>query len=267
MILKEILAFGKKELQNISSTPLLDTQIICKYCLCVSTEYLITHEDVTIENISEKKIRQMIQERKKGMPIAYITKQKEFFHQNFYVDTHVLIPRPETEELIEYVLQYFSSTKHTVLDLGTGSGCIAITLKKERPEYNIFASDISLQALNIAKKNAKTLQQEIQFIESDLLSNIKESFDLIIANLPYVESNAKDPSIFYEPDTALYSGIDGLDHYRALSKQVLQKNCKHLIIEIDNKQAEKIKDIFPQSKTIHIIKDLSNFYRFAHIIF
>jgi release factor glutamine methyltransferase len=266
MILKDILTFGKKELKNTSATPLLDTQIICEYCLSVPTEYLMTHEHITVQNISEEEIKLMIQQRKKGMPIAYLIKQKDFFHQTFYVDNNVLIPRPETEELIEYVLGYFPHTPFKVLDLGTGSGCIAITLKKERPQFQVSASDISLKALNIAKKNAKTLQQEIHLIQSDLLFNIKESFDLIIANLPYVENKAKDPSIFYEPNIALYSGADGLDHYRTLSQQISKKNCKHLIIEIDDKQAEKIKDIFPQAKQIHIMKDLSHYYRFAHII-
>lgn len=357
MIIKDILRFGEKELDETSSTSILDTQILSEHFLKVDKKYLITNSDKKINIKREKEIREAIQKRKEGAPIAYIINKKEFFSREFYVNERVLIPRPETEELIEYVLDLVDKRRSKsflnnsipkqelgnkkeraqepgnkkiqnknsvtlslskcpdktqddsnfplhILDLGTGSGCIACTMKLERPELQVYASDISKNALEVAKKNSKNLGADITFIKSDLLSfkqKLKEChpefisgsqatkpnypaeilkqvqnnrehqasyfFHIIIANLPYVQESAKHPSIKQEPDTALYSGVDGLDHYRRLSKQISKDICKHLIIEIDDKQAEKIPSIFPQAESVKIIKDFAGLKRIGHIIF
>jgi release factor glutamine methyltransferase len=285
MNIQELLRFGETELQSTSPTPLLDTQILCEYFLTVDKKHLLMHSNDIIDIKKEKELLEAIKKRKSGIPIAYITNIKEFFSREFYVDKRVLIPRPETEELIEYTLQFvipacpesYSLDKPLqILDLGTGSGCIASTLKLEKPEMQVYASDISKDALEVAKKNAKKLEVDIHFLQSDLLSSVIPAkagihppplFNLIIANLPYVRKDAKHPSTKCEPDTALYSGEDGLEHYRRLSKQISKNVCKHLIIEIDDKQAEKISSTFPQSGSIKIIKDLAGLRRIAHISF
>ncbi len=285
--IKDLIQFGKKELNNISNTPLLDTRIIVSHFLEKSETYLITHEEVEVSKELEDIIKKNIEKRKNHYPIAYITNKKEFYGRDFYIDKNVLIPRPETEELIEYVLKIikndFDSNLIKILDLGTGSGCIAITLKKELEQQtrsrdlayreeiskiNIYASDISTKALGIAKRNAENHKVDIKFFQSDLLEKFpKKYFDLIIANLPYIEDSWNHPSIKHEPNTALFSGKDGLDHYRRLSKQVSSENCENLILEIGDNQVTEIKKIFSFTKDVKIIKDLGNINRIVHIKF
>ena len=168
----------------------------------------------------------------KGTPVQYIIGFEDFYGRSFMVNEHVLIPRPETEELvlgaIERVERIFGKNKQIdVVDIGTGSGAIAITLKLERPELNVTASDISEDALNVAKKNAERLSAEVAFEKGDLLTPFLEKgqkFDVVISNPPYIPmSDKEEMSIVvteHEPHQALFAGEDGLDLYRRFKDEL-----------------------------------------------
>ena len=186
-------------------------------------------------------------------PLAYRNGIQDFYGRDFIVTPDVLIPRPETEQIIDAVLTlagkpYLPGIKPTpnqlpknptILDIGTGSGCIAITIKKELPDAIVYASDISEKALNVAKKNAKKHHTEIDFIKSNLLQNINFTPDLITANLPYVDENWEwldKTSLDYEPATALYAEDHGLALIKTLIQETKQRKIKYLILEADPSQ-------------------------------
>ena len=267
--IKNLLEAGREQLGSLPSY-MVDVRAILCHFLSIDHSYLLTHEDEVVDSKIIAKILKAFEQRKNKTPLAYILGYKEFFGRDFFVNRHTLIPRPETEELIEYALTFLEGNSK-VLDIGTGSGCMAITLKKEKKDLEVFASDISKEALSMAKKNAKNLEASISFFESDLLASkelqSQAPFFLITANLPYVRDDAQHHSIEQEPNSALFSGPDGLDHYRALSAQTSKDICSHLLLEIDDAQGDLIADIFPQAKNIKIIKDLAGLNRIAHIEF
>lgn len=217
----------------------------------------------------------MIQQRLKNEPVAYLINNKEFYGLNFYVDKNVLIPRPETEVLVDEIFKHIRIANHesriTICDIGTGSGCIAITLKKYLPKAKVYASDISKKALAVAKKNARKLKVKILNKQGDLLKPLKKiKINIIAANLPYLTPRQmKEESIQAEPKLALSGGKDGLDLYKELLNQVKEYAQKPLIfLEIDPRQAMKIRRLIkkklPQA-VIEIKKDLSGRNRIAII--
>lgn len=169
----------------------------------------------------EEAICQAKEEIAKGRPLAYIIKEEAFYDLVFYVDERVLIPRPDTERLVEKVLAFLPKSGH-ILDLGTGSGCIPITVLKHRPDAAGKALDLSPDALCVAKKNADLVgvDDRLTFVQGDMTKNPfgEERFDAIISNPPYIprEDIKKYPSLSYEPQMALDGGVDGLDFYRAI---------------------------------------------------
>lgn len=188
--------------------------------------------------------------RLKHEPLAYIAGKKEFWGRDFIVDSRVLIPRQETEELIEVALGLLDSNSNSsVLDLCTGSGCIGITLKLERPLLEVSASDISLSALEVAKMNAQYLGAEIQWYQGDLFGfNPKNCFDLIICNPPYIAStDILNREIYdYEPPHALWAEKNGFHFYERISVESMKyiSNKGKIVLEIGYNQAEIIKRIF-----------------------
>lgn len=219
----------------------------------------------------------VLKKRLVGEPIDYILGFAEFMGLKFKVSRQVLIPRPETEILVEAALRYVSRHKAQVkrtniLDLGTGSGCIAISLAKFLPQAKVDALDISKSALKIAEENADLNKVKINFLESDLfksadLNNIQ--YDMIVSNPPYVRSLdivGLQPEIQFEPNIALDGGFDGLDFYRRIIKHSPKYLAKgaFLILEIGFGQARDIKDIFQKSgnfEIIEVIKDYNNIDR------
>lgn len=191
-------------------------------------------------------------------PKAYKDGVQEFFGREFLVSPDVLIPRPETEAMVEMVLslagkEYLPGVavpdsvlpeKPRILDVGTGSGCVAVTLKLELPEAEVSACDISLPALEVAEKNARRLKAEVEFMKSDLLSAVGkcDKFDVIVANLPYVDRSWPWISgVECEPDLALYAEDGGLEIVFRLFKQV-QNKTNYLLIEADPCQHERVKE-------------------------
>lgn len=191
------------------------------------------------------------------MPEAYIRGVQDFYGRNYIVTPDVLIPRPETEQIIDMVLSlagksYLPGVKAPkkqlpdnpiILDVGTGSGCIAITIKKELKNAKVYASDVSENALQIAQKNATKHSASINFIISHLLNNVKFTPDVIVANLPYVDEDwdwLNKESLSYEPRIALYAKDHGLALIKELVKQTADRQTKYLILESDPYQHQEI---------------------------
>ena len=250
MNLSETLIYGNKFLKiNNIKTFSLDSELLLSKVLDIRREELLINLHKRIEKKKFKKYKKLLNKRKNKEPIAYILKKKEFWKLDFYVDQSVLIPRPETEIIVEEVLKFYNyNSSKNFLDIGTGTGCIAISILKERPKCKATAIDISKKAINVAKFNAKMhhLQNKIKFVNIDIDKFSYNKYDFIISNPPYiniVDLKRLDLGIkLYEPIIALEAGIDGLSEIKKIirkSKTLLKNNGK-LIFEIGNKHIEII---------------------------
>ena len=282
------------------SSPDLDARLLLSSILKKPKEWIIANGKEELAESEASAFKALIDRRKKGEPIAYIIGHKEFYDLDFIVTPDVLIPRPETETLIDDVLEHIrhlsasleakknqpsllQPTTHNlqpnldIADVGTGCGCIAITLAKQLPGANIWAFDISKKALSIARKNSLNCKaNNIKFIENDLLSGVRQKFDIVCANLPYLDKDLKAllgssrsdfAGLKFEPKLALSGGPDGLDLYRKLITQLkyILKPGGVFFCEIGtSKQAgnliELIKKHLPAAKT-EIKKDLAGLDR------
>ena len=195
----------------------------------------------TLNNELLKKFKVLLNRRKKKEPLAYILNHKEFWKYSFYIDKNVLIPRPDTEILIEEILKLYHKDRNlSVLDIGTGSGCIIISLLKDRLRFNGTAIDISKKAINIAKYNAKMhqLTHRIKFYKTSVDNFFKGKYDLIVSNPPYINSLSlkylEKDILGHEPIQALEGGFDGFNVFNKIIKMssILLKKCGKLVIEI-----------------------------------
>lgn len=230
------------------------------------------HQELLIND--EEELKEITQELKTGKPYQQILGYTEFYGEKFFVDENVLIPRPETEELLEITIQRLKKLKIKklkILDVGTGSGIIPITLKKHFPDAEISAMDISEKALEIAKKNAASLQTEINFIQADYLNtNLTENYDIIISNPPYIgideNIEIEDSVKGFEPNIALFSPTsDALIFYRKIAKdaeQFLNENGM-IFLEINQKLGKETLELFQNFSEFQLIKDLSGNDRFV----
>jgi len=184
----------------------------------------------------------LLGKRKKRLPVAYIIHEKDFFGRKFIVNKHTLIPRPESEDIIELLKKYVSHQQNSSLnlvDIGTGSGCLGITAKLEFPEIEVVLSDISSSALKIASKNAKNLSADVKIIKSNLLKAIGTKPNIIIANLPYVDESWEiSPETKYEPSRALFADNNGKDLTQKMIVQAskIQQKNDIIIFESDPSQ-------------------------------
>jgi len=227
---RDILKQACTQLTN-SSTPRLDIELLLGFALKVGRSFFYTHADYHLTETEWINFSQLLTRRQQGEPVAYILGRREFWSLELQVSQATLIPRPETELLVELALSKIPK-QHPVriADLGTGSGAIALAIARERPLAQIYALDISLEALKLAKLNAEQLGlTNIQFLAGDWLASLVEGeFDVIVSNPPYLA--ADDPhlaqgDIRFEPQNALVAGIDGLEAYRKLipeAKRVLK---------------------------------------------
>jgi len=230
--------------QASTSVNRLDVELILAHFLGVERSFLHAHPETELTEVQTTQLAQMLERRAKNEPLAYITGVKDFYGREFKVTKDVLIPRPETEVLIE-VAKSLNPSK--ILDVGTGSGCIAITLAKELPNAKITGVDISEKALKIAKENAQKHLVEIDFRQSNLLNGPKdEKYDLIVANLPYVDENWDwlSPELAFEPSEALFALDGGLKLIKLLIQQAPKhlEQGGHLLLEADRTQHQKITD-------------------------
>jgi release factor glutamine methyltransferase len=251
----------------------LDALLLLCFSLHIQKNTFYTHPERTIFPSDAQKFIQQIEKRAQKTPLQYITGIQEFMSLTFMVNPHVLIPRPDTEVCVEAVLKKYSHTKDplSILELGTGSGCIAVSLAKYLPNATITATDISSEALDVAKENAKrnTVLEKIQFIKSDLFSHIPpQKFDVVISNPPYIPSaHIKTLSVEvkdHEPLLALDGGEDGYLFYRS----ILPKAKDHLlpngivILEVGIGQAQTVAEQMASSfSNVQVVLDLSQIPR------
>lgn len=274
----EAYTWGCRVLKRISPSARLDTEVLLTFVLKISPEELIIRPNISLNRGQQKKFLALIKKRATGIPIAYLTGNKEFNNLNFKVTPAVLIPRPTTEILVENIIDYCQNQLNlSILDIGTGSGAMAIALAKNLPQNKITASDKSSSALKIAKLNAKKQQVKIKFIHSDLLNKIPKKFqpDIICANLPYLSKDLKisvwqKKQLASEPPSALWAKNNGLDLYLKLFKQIKAKKWQPqlIIVEINPGQAKALIQVIKQSLPNYQIKkiaDLTGFTRFLEI--
>ena len=275
MTIKEILMKYCKELENISDTPRLDVEMLLKKALGdVDSMYIRMYLDKQLTQEQEKYFLEMIKERLNERPIAYIIGNREFMGLDFFVKEGVLIPRPDTETLVEEIINICNNrTGLNILDIGTGSGAITISLAKYLDKSHVVSADISDIALEIASKNAisNNVDERIDFIKSDVFSNVPqgEKFDLIVSNPPYIrkadidglDRQVKD----FEPYNALEGGEDGLDFYRKITKESKDflKNKGILAYEVGHDQAYDVSEIMRENgfEGIYTKRDLQGFER------
>lgn len=240
--------------------------------LILDRSYLVAHGEEELSAETLAKLRAALERRVQGEPLAYIVGEKEFYGRKFRVDARVLIPRPETETLVDLVRERMQSTASDlrqfatdfatvsrqsasrqvasagrILEIGTGSGCLAVTLALELPEAEAVATDVSAEALIVAQENARRLGARVEFRRADLLAGLAGEFEVLVANLPYVDADwewLEQRSLDYEPAGALYSEQGGLAHYARLLEQLgaaeAKVRARWLVLEADPCQQDEL---------------------------
>ncbi len=247
---------------------ILDSEILLSKTLNQSREEILTNLDQKINNKDFLIFQEFLHRRSKNEPMAYIFEEKEFWSKKFIVNKHTLIPRPETELLVDELVKIYNGKKISILDIGTGSGCIVISLLSSLSKSTGTGVDISKDAILIAKKNAvkHKLNNRVRFYNKSFENLFFNRFDLIVSNPPYVKKkdikNLSDDIKKYEPRMALDGGNDGLDLIRKViykSKDIL-KIKGLLALEIGNEQIKKVSKILIDNnfRTKHVIKDYKN---------
>ena len=256
MNIENILNEGINILQkNKIANPQLDSEILLSNSIKRDKKHIILNPKEILNSEQLGKFKSLIERRKKGEPIAYLINKKEFWKDEFFVNKDVLIPRPDTELIIEQVLKIYSEdTQLQVLDIGTGSGCILLSILKERPNFYGTGIDISKKSINVSKFNAKQLNllNRVKFFHSSVDNFNIGKYDLIVSNPPYIESlNLKyleKDVVNFEPKLALSGGLDGFSKIRKVinkSRTLIKKNGK-FILEIGFNQKNKVKKILKE---------------------
>ena len=252
MLLNEWLTQAYARLTNAGfMSAKIEAQVLAGHAMLVDRAWVLSHPEHEVNDLA---LETLLQRRELGEPLAYILGYREFYSRRFRVDTNVLIPRHETEVLIEQAL-WFPKVPMRVLDIGTGSGCIAVTLKLERPQWEVWATDISFPALQVARENAETLGADIVFRHSNLFQQLQgETFDLIVSNPPYIGREEPLPREVkdFEPDSALFAEDSGLAIYRRLATEITThlKPGGRLLLEIGQTQGVEVSEMFSDAKVI-----------------
>ena len=279
MNIKEAILWGFEQLTPTSDSPRVDAELLLAHVLKKSTTFLFTHDEQKISSFLDYpwlrtdqvarndkffepqffnlwRYRRLIQKRKRGIPVAYLVGHKEFYLLDFKVNRHVLVPRPDTETLVEAAVEYIHKTKGedfnprqrdleiapsvVLVDVGTGSGCIPISILKNVPDLRAIATDISWRALRVAKANARKhhVEDRLQFVWSDLLDNVdttefEDTEVILTANLPYLPDKMEvKPELTFEPSISLYGGSDGMDVYKKFVQQLVRIRPKAIFLEL-----------------------------------
>lgn len=265
--IKSVLNEAARILAASSDSAALDAEILLCLTLDKERSYLRNWPDKELQHEHTAMFWTLIQERQKGIPIAYITGSREFWSRDFHVTPDVLIPRPDTELLIELSLKLIPTDKPVnIIDLGTGSGIIAITLAAERPHANVSATDFSLAALRIAQLNAnKHHTDNIQFYQSNWFANVPDTkFNLIVSNSTYIakdDKHLKQGDIRFEPQTALCAGEQGLSDIKIIADTARNrlKSGGYLLVEHGYDQQQPVQTIFKDFHydNVQTVTDLS----------
>lgn len=265
MTYREAVEFGTKCLTDAGvPDAALDAwyllQMVCK----IESSYYYVHGEEDITQDAQKEYEIAVQKRAEHIPLQYIIGEQEFMGLRFKVNSNVLIPRQDTETLVEQVLKIVKPGMK-VLDLCTGSGCVLISVLKNAPELTGMGSDISKTALLVAKENAKLHEVDAEWVRSDLFDNITETFDVIMANPPYIPTGeilSLMPEVRdFEPENALDGGADGLDFYRKIAGQVKDylNPGGYVYMEIGYDQGEAVSELMRNAgfTEVEVIKDLA----------
>lgn len=237
------LELGASELREIAERPRREAEILLGNCLQKERLYLLTHLD---EEVEPEGYREMLQRRAKNEPIEYITSTVSFFSQEFYAAPGALIARPETEILLEKVLEKLDPlSSEQIVEVGVGSGIISIVLAQHLKNASFLATDISEDALKVAKKNLelKGMIERIELLKTDLLEGIETKIDILVSNPPYIENGIKlESNLDYEPQNALYGGNIGDEILQRLIDEAVRRDVRILACEMGYDQKEKIEE-------------------------
>lgn len=248
----------------------LDAQMLLLHALGRdpnARSWLVAHDGDLLSDEMARNFRLYMQRRQAGEPVAYITGYKEFFGLNLIVDARVLVPRPDTETLVQWALDTLAGRSDAkAIDLGTGSGAIALALKHTLPTLEMHAVDFSEAALQVARANAQRLQLEVAFIQSNWLEQTHGPFDLIVSNPPYIEANDRHlAALSFEPPQALASGADGLADIRTITTQATHhlKSGGWLLLEHGYNQSTAVRALLSEAGflEVHSRKDLAGLER------
>lgn len=268
MNVKEAINYGIKNLEEIEDK-ILKIKILLAHVLNVEKNFLITHDEHELTPEEEEKFKNGIKKLSENIPLQYITGEQEFYGMKFKVNENVLIPRFDTEILVEETLK-LAKSKQKILDMCTGSGIIATSIAKNvDKQTQVYASDISGKALEVAQYNSQKNNANVKFIQSNLFEKIDDTdFDIIVSNPPYItkeEMEQLEKQVKKEPELALYGGIDGLDFYKKITRESNKhlKKGGYLLFEIGYKQKEDVTEILKQNnfKNIKCIKDFNKLDR------
>ncbi len=279
MRIKDALKWGNEQLILTSESARLDAELLLSYVLKREVTFLLAHDEQKVSFWTLRRYKTLIEKRKKGMPVAYLTGHKEFFFLDLIVNRHVLIPRPDTEILVECVLNYLkgigsqesgvrnqqvSDPQVVLLDIGTGSGCIPIAVCKNAEGLKAVATDISRKALKVAAGNIRKyrLKSRIKLIRSDLLEQVpaglfKGKEVIVTANLPYIPVDYQvSPELKYEPSISLFGGEDGLSLYKKITQELDLIKPKAIFFELFEDQIAILKAQMPDYR-LKWVKNMS----------
>lgn len=250
-------------MQQHGDLPRLDREVLLMDELDKNRAYLIAHPEHSIDDTTLEHLHEAVSRLHAGEPIAYIRGWKEFCGLRFDVSPAVLVPRPETELLVELALQE-AEANWSVLDLGTGSGAIAVSIAHSKPELTVVATDISLDALLIARKNAMRLAPHVQFCHGDWFTAVGATFDIVVSNPPYIgESEPALTALQAEPRGALVSGCDGLSAIRRILSTAADRCRRMLLLEHGATQGAAVRSLFTAAgfRDVRTVRDLAGLDR------
>ncbi|WP_428026616.1 peptide chain release factor N(5)-glutamine methyltransferase [Arcobacter sp.] len=265
MTIKECIKKYSQELKNVTHIPAKEIEILIMFLLEKNVIWI--HLNSHIEFTKEKELEKLVKKRATHYPLEYITNKVSFYGENFIIKENVLIPRPETEILVEKAFETLKQISNPkIVEVGTGSGIISVMLSKLLPELKIVAVDINDDALNLAKENAikHNVEKQITFIKSDLLKETNGDFDMCISNPPYISNSYVLPhNVNFEPKNALFGGTIGDELLKNLIEEVSSKNIKYLYCEYGYDQRDSIKNYMKNFnvKSLEFYKDYSDFDR------
>lgn len=259
MTVAEFLELAPRRLAPVSGSPRLDAEMLAAHALRTERAVVLAHPEAELPDLA---MEALLQRRERGEPLAYIVGWREFFGRRFEVRPGVLIPRQETETVVEACLKL--EGVRTVLDVGTGSGCIAVTLALERPDWELWAADVSEAALEIARRNTEALGAAVRFRRSDLFEAFHgRRFDLIVSNPPYVARDEELPLEVraYEPHEALYADEAGTAVYRRLAEEApghLEPGGR-LVVELGCRSLARVRELLETRgwRVDAVLKDLA----------
>lgn len=268
MEIKEALIEGRKYLKNLEYTdPIYETRRILSFLLNKDLSYLVSHDIELLDSTVEERYFEILDKRKNGMPIQYILGEEDFYGRSFKVLKDVLIPRQDTEISVETLLKIIKNNKiNNMLEIGCGTGIVSISVDLET-KIDVTAVDISKRAIENSIINKENLGSGIKIMKSDLFSNVKESFDLIYSNPPYIKSDEIEKLQVevrkHEPRLALDGGEDGLHFYRKIIEKAPKylNDRGYLVFEIGHDEAKDICALMEDKFDVEVIKDLSKLDR------